>query len=49
VDSTEEQDKPFVVNIKFNNENDLNEFLASVQDTLNDKYHASVNVAGGGL
>lgn len=45
----EEADKPFVVKITFANERDTNQFLESVQDELNTKYHAVVNVSGGGL
>ena len=45
----EEADKPFVVKITFANERDTNQFLESVQDELNTKYHAVVNVSGGGM
>ena len=45
----EEADKPFVVKITFKNEHDTNQFLESVQEELNNKYHAVVNVTGGGL
>lgn len=45
----ENEEKPFVVKITFKNERDTNQFLESVQDELNTKYHAVVTVSGGGL
>lgn len=48
-DEENEVNKPVVVSIKFADENDANEFLGKVQDELNTKYHAYVNVSGGKL
>lgn len=45
----EEEDKAVIVSIKFKNETDANQFLENVQDDLNTKYHAYVNVSGGKL
>lgn len=48
-DEGEEEDKAVIVSIKFKNETDANQFLENVQDDLNTKYHAYVNVSGGKL
>lgn len=45
----EDERKPFVVKITFQSEKDTNEFLESVQADIMNKYHAFVNVSGGGL
>lgn len=48
-DADEEFDRSVIVRIKFNNENEANEFLEKVQNELDTKYHAYVNVSGGKL